>query len=484
MAPPNSIQTHSALATATLLALCACTGENATQRTTRLTADAIDIPTQWRATPATTQTTPDHLAQWWQRFNDPALDQLITYALHNNPGLRTALSRIAEARARYGTTRATLLPTLNTRGAATRTYHRNHTSDTAAYNNTYTAALDATWEIDLFGKNHATLNAAAAEHAQTLENYHAAQVSLAAEIAEAYTTLRATETQHRIVEQTLENRRQTTGLAQFREQVGQGTSLDTAQATTALDQTQALLPTLQNDIAQSRNRLALLTGKKPGDIDPLLITRNTPHIPAPPQNLALGIPAQTLRQRPDVRAAEHALHATAHRLDAAEREALPSLNLNGSIGIEALKKGSFLSPEATIGTLAAGLVAPVFEGGRIRQNINIHTEQQAQALLAYEETLLTALAEVENALIGIQHITTRLSTLRTAHAAATTATQLAAHQYQAGQSDITTLLETQRNQLSIEEQLTTTTAQQTIAHIHLYKALGGGWTPPSVITPN
>lgn len=192
----------------------------------------------------------------------------------------------------------------------------------------------------------------------------------------------------------------------------------------------------------------------------------------------MGIPAETLRQRPDVRAAERGVEAAFARTTAARRERLPSLTLSGFVGLEALRAGRLFSPESTAASLLGSLAAPVFDAGRIRSRIRIQSELEKQSLLAYESAVLTALSEVENALIAVQRNAERLGILASATDAARQAALLSALQYQAGQVDLFISLESQRSLLSLEQQQVVTRADRAIAYIQLYKALGGGWSSP------
>jgi NodT family efflux transporter outer membrane factor (OMF) lipoprotein len=450
-------------------------------------AAQVTVPHHWRQTEAGSDTPAAldatsldvaaldvaALASWWTRFNDPVLDRLITGALANSPDIRTALSKISESRARRAVEKSSLLPTLSASMTGRESYSRDHLAHTSASGDSYAASLDAGWEIDLFGRQRLALDAATADLAQTRENFHAAQVSLAAEVADAYVTLRSGENQLAVLERNIASRTETTQLTLWREQAGLASALDSQQSLSTLEQARASLPSLRQTIAESRNRLALLCGRAPGTLDALL-AENRP-VPAPPPALPTGIPAETLRQRPDIRAAEHSLEAATSRTAAARRARLPSLNLAGSIGVETLNAGDLLSPDNTVASLLGSLTAPIFQGGRIRQNILIQTELQKQALIAYESSVLTALNEVENALVAVRRLAERTATLDAAANAATTAADLAAWQYEAGQVDLLTVLDAQRTRLGIEEQQVSATAGLTSAHIQLYKALGGGW---------
>ncbi len=448
----------------------------ATTRTTPSTASTVVLPAQWQQT--TTDATPldtDALTNWWERFNDPVLNELITTALVQSPDIRTAVSKVAESRAVRGTEKSSLLPSLSAGVSGGGNTIRNRQTNTTSSNESYSASLDTSWEIDLFGKQRLSLSAADADLAQTKENLHAARVSLAAEVASTYVSLRSAETQLDIIRRNLTAREETVQLTQWREQAGTGDALDSQQAISTLEQARAAIPSLEETIAQTRNQLALLAGRTPGALDTLLST--AAELPRSPAQLAVGIPAETLRQRPDVRAAEYAVQAAADRTASARRERLPSLTLSGSIGIEALKAGKLANPETIVASILGNLTAPIFDAGRIRNNITIKDEQTKQSLIGYESTVLIALSEVENALVSIRTNSERLDILDRSATAAAEAERLATLKYQAGQTDLITVLDAQRTSLGVQEQVVITGASELTAHIQLYKALGGGWTP-------
>ena len=441
------------------------------------TASTVATPTTWTQTaiaprPGALDTAA--LADWWKRFNDPVLDALISDALAHNPDVRIALSRIAQARATRIVEKSGLLPSLSAGVSGQGKRARDHRADTVSESDNYSASLDASWEIDLFGKQRLALAAADADLAQTEENFHAAQVSLAAEVATAYVDLRSVEAQLAVVRRSLDSREETARLTRWRQEAGVGDILDTRQAESALEQAHASIPALQQTASETRNQLAVLSGRTPGSLDVLL--GSTERVPAAPAALAIGIPAETLRQRPDVRAAGHAVEAASKRSEAARRERLPSLNLSGSLGVEAGELGRLASPSATIAGIAGSLTAPIFSAGRISANIRIQDETTRQALTTYESTVLDALAEVENALEAIRRQTERRASLELAAAAAREADTLARQRYEAGSVDFLQVLDAERTLLSAEQSLVTTDADLSSAHIRLYKALGGGWS--------
>ncbi len=433
----------------------------------------VAVPAQWHAEAAVAGTLDTAaLANWWTRFNDPVLDQLVAEALRQSPDIRTALSRIAAARATKSIERSGLFPSLDANASGSRSTVR--ATDVTTTAESYGASLDARWEIDLFGRQRLGLAAAQADLAQTTENAHAVQVSLAAEVASTYVTLRSTEAQLAALESSVAAQAETAQVAQWREQAGLASGLDAQQATSTLEQARASLPSLRQTLSETRNRLASLCGRTPGELDPLLAAPGS--LPAVPAALAVGIPAEALRQRPDIRAAERGVEAALARRKSAQRDRLPSLSLTGSLGVESLKAGDIFSPDRNLSRLVGSLAAPIFAGGRINTTIVVKTESERQALIAYESAVLSALAEVENAQTSVARTAERLDSLTRAAAAAREAATLAAQKYQAGEADMLVALDAQRTSLALDQQQVAAAAARLTAHIQLYKSLGGGWT--------
>jgi NodT family efflux transporter outer membrane factor (OMF) lipoprotein len=463
---------HPTLVVTAMLTLTSCLGTSIRDKI----AGAVTVPTKWqhRASSGKPLDTAA-LTTWWKRFYDPALNDVITGALTSNTDVRTALSRIAEYRARRGVERAGLFPSLDISSSGQGSRSKDRSTKLTTTSESYQAALSPSWEVDLFGKQQLNVKAASADLAQVNDNYYGAQVSLAAEVATAYVTLRSAEVQLAVVQNSLGTRRETVRLTQWSEEAGTGTALDTQQSISTLEQARATIPTLQLSIAQSRNQLTLLSGRAPSSLDSVLSKQRD--VPTMPTGLAIGIPAETLRQRPDVRAAERGVEAAFARTKSAQRERLPTLNLSGSLGIEALKAGRLFSPQSIAGSVLGSLAAPIFDAGRIRNNITIQSEREKQALIAYEATVLTALTEVENALIAVQRYSERLAILSLAVNAARKAVTLSGMQFKAGEIDLFVSLDDQRTLLSLEQQEVITSADRATACIQLYKSLGGGWSP-------
>ena len=434
----------------------------------------VAVPPGWQHAPAVgAVATVASPVKWWQAFGDPTLDTLIEAALQTSPDVGTALSKVKQARATYGVTRSSLLPNVSGSVADTGTRSRDRKTEVVTRSETATAGIDASWEIDLFGRQLMAAKAAKADLEQMEEEFRDAQITLAAEVASVYVALRAAETELAAVSETVRTLQETYSLSCWKERAGMGSALDAQSALANLEQTRSELPVFQQTIVESRNRLALLSGKTPGSLDTLL-AKPAP-VPQAPSSFAVGIPADTLRQRPDVRAAAHALEAAMARSSEARRQRFPSLTLSGSIGVEALRANKLTSPESVVSNLAAGLTAPIFSGGSISQTIKLQEARENEGLIAYQAVILGALSEVENALASVQHGAESLDAVGKAEAAASESSKLARLRYEAGDLDFYTYLDTQRTQFNLQESKIEKTASLTTAYITLYKALGGGW---------
>ena len=263
-------------------------------------------------------------------------------------------------------------------------------------------------------------------------------------------------------------------MTQWRFEAGLTTQLDVEQAKLNLEQTRAQIPSLQTGLEAAKNRLAVLLGKHPGNLENELAERKS--IPTAPLTIAVGVPADVLRNRPDVRKAERQLAAQTARIGVSTADLYPKLSLTGSIGLEALSPGKLFAS----GNDSYGLSLPIswnlFDAGRVRQNIKVQNALQEQALVRYEAAILSALEEVENALIAYAQEQNRLQALSLAEQAAEKAFDLAKSRYTSGLTDFQVVLDSQRSLLSAQDSRVVSEAQVTADLIGLYKKLGGGWT--------
>lgn len=443
-----------------------------------------NIPNAWNcAEPAIDRTKqnsePADLPRWWQEMNDPLLNDLVNKALAANLDLATARAQLREARSRRALAGAQLGPTLNV-GASALKSRSSEESGSGSTNKLYNAGFDASWEADIFGGLRRGAEAARADVEASVENLRDTQTSLVAEVALNYVELRTAQRRLAIAEKRIASLEDTLQLARWRFQAGLVSELDVAQARTELENTRAGLPALRTSIAEACNRLALLLGRAPGELQHYLGTSDT--IPLTARAALVGIPADILRQRPDVRRAERKLAAQTARLGEAKSERYPSFKLSGSIGLEALTLSALTNSGATLYSLLGSITAPIFDSGRIKANIEIQDALLEQEQLNYQTTVLNSLEEVENALIAITNSNEQQQTLAQAADSAQATLQMAEQRYAGGLIDFITVLDSQRTLLNIEDDMASATGELAGAQIRLFKALGGGWSPTSPST--
>lgn len=441
----------------------------------------VSIPQEWAAgtgvKPAGQQDART-LTKWWSTFNDAELSSLLERAVQGNLDLREATARVREARARRGVSAADQSPSVNATASASR-QRSSEAMGGGAVQEVYSTGLDAAWELDLFGGKRRAVEATQADLEASEESLGSVLVSLAGEVALNYVDVRSFQARLAIAEANRDAQAETYQIAQWRFEAGLTTQLDVEQAKLNLEQTRSQIPTLQVGLEEAKNRLAVLLGKHPGTLDVELSEIRT--IPTAHLAIAVGVPADVLRNRPDVRKAERELAAQTARIGVATAELYPKLSLTGSIGLEALTPGKLFSA----GNETYGLGLPVswtlFDAGRIRQNIKVQNALQEQALVNYESAILSALEEVENALIACAKEQSRLQSLFLAEQAAGQAFDLAKTRYTSGLTDFQVVLDSQRSLLSVQDQRVVSEAQVTADLVRLYKALGGGWTPMSTV---
>ena len=301
------------------------------------------------------------------------------------------------------------------------------------------------------------------------------QVSLAAEVAASLIELRGLQSRLDIAQRNLAAQSETLQITRWRVQAGLASSLDLEQAIAAQAQTQAQIPALQASLAQARNALSVLTGQAPGALDATLGA--VAPVPQPPADIALSLPAETLRQRPDVRTAEHRISAALARVAAADAARYPSFRLGGSLGLSALTLGTLTDGASVVRSLLASVSVPLLDGGAAKAQVRAQEAALEQARAGYASTVLTALQDVEDALVAIQGDRERLAHLQTAAEAAVNAELLARQRYQSGLIDFRTVLDTQRTLLSAQDSVASAQASLSTGHVRLYTALGGGWAP-------
>lgn len=445
----------------------------ACQTAPRETSGALsfDVPAGWEGAPGMPADAPPAtlaLAQWWVQFNDPVLSQLVQQALDANTSVRSARAALVQARALRDVTAAGLSPALGSSASAQRARSAGQPTG-----NSFAAGLDASWEADVFGANRAALDSSDADASATAARLGDTQVSIAAEVALSYIGLRNAQARLQIATRNLASQWQTLQITQWRRQAGLTTALEVEQARTLVSQTHAQLSVLQITIDQSRYALAVLTGQPPAAQTNLLIA-DAP-VPQPDDILALSIPADTLRQRPDVRAAEYRVVSSAALVAQADALRKPDFRLTGSIGLNALTLGGLTGGGTLLSAILAGVSWPVLDGGAGRARVRAQQAALVQSQIGFEAAVLTALRDVEDALTALHNDRDRSDSLQQAAQSASTAAQLARQRYNSGLVDFQTVLETQRSQLNTQDSFAIAYADLSLGHVRLYKALGGGW---------
>jgi NodT family efflux transporter outer membrane factor (OMF) lipoprotein len=413
------------------------------------------------------------LAAWWTVLSDPKLSKLIERAAKGNLELKKAQARVREARARRGVAKADFFPTLDATGSASQSRSSKQTGS-GTISDLYVAGFDASWELDIFGGVRRSVEAAQANLEASQEDRRDVLVSLLAEVATNYIDVRTYQARLATAEANLKTQEETHQLTLWRNQAGLSDELAVQQARFNLENTRSTIPTLRTGLEEAMNRIAVLLGEQPGKVHEEL--KDLEPIPVIPLNVAVGVPADVMRRRPDVRRAERDLASQTAKVGVATADLYPKFKMSGSIGFDALSVGNlFLSGSKTY-SFGPSITIPIFAGGSIRQNIEVQSALQEQYLIAYETTVLNALEEVENALVAYAEEQSRRQALINATTAAKEAAELANTKYQAGLTDFSAVLDAERSLLSLEDELAQSEGKVTSNLIRLYKTLGGGWT--------
>ena len=429
---------------------------------------ALSVPQTDYGTPADAAE-PADLARWWELLGDPLLTRLIDEANAGNLDLAVAASRLTQAREGLVQARAGLVPTVGASAGAGRTIGVGND------NNRFDVGADAAWEIDLFGRIRRGIEAAGADAETAWFDREALRVAIAAEVATNYVDARLTQERLALARETLAIADDNLQIAVWRVQAGLASSLDSEQARAARAQTAAAIPSLERAFQSATYRLAVLTGRPPGALTEELSAPRD--IPKGPADIAVGIPADTLRQRPDVRASERSLAAATARIGVAEAQLYPGLRLTGNIGSSAFGLGGLL--DAITGAIFAGIDQTLFDGGRLRSQVRSQEAATEGALASYRQSVLTALEDVENALAALRAARERQREFAIAQEAANNSAILARTQYRSGLTDFQNLLDAERSLLAARDGLAGSRGDEALALVQLYRALGGGWDPQS-----
>ncbi len=429
----------------------------------------VAIPATWSTATATTGLPADALTDWWDRFADPQLTGLVRSALRANTGVRGAQAALQQARALRDVTAAALWPTLGSSASAQHSTVGGHSAGS-----NFQVGLAANWVPDVFGANRDARDAADANVLASAASLGDLRVQIAAEVALDYILLRTAQARLQIATANLASQQETLQITDWRRQAGLVTVLETEQARAAVEQTRAALPVLQTSAAQMAHALAVLSALPPAALDERLASLVP--VPETRAELALAIPAETLRQRADVRSAEHQVAAALARVGQADAQRYPSFAIGGSLGLNALTLGALSNGASVVGALLASVNLPIFDAGAARSQVRAQQAALEQASQVYAGTILVALKDVEDALVALRDDTARRAFLRNAADAASTAAQLARQRYSSGIVDFQTVLETQRTEYATQDSLAGAAADVSSDQVRLFRALGGGWT--------
>jgi multidrug efflux system outer membrane protein len=446
---------------------------------------SLGVPNAYYGDPAGVANAPGDadLAEWWTRLGDPVLDDLVRQAVANNLDIAQAQARLRQAREALVQANAAFLPQVGASGSAGKNYRSGTSgfqldnngnvigSSSNSWSSAYSAGADASWEIDLFGGIRRSSEAARADLGASGFDLAATRTAIIGELVTNYVQARLGQEQLRIARETLANQQDNYEIAGWRLQAGLVSSLDQEQARAQLAQTSATVPQIEANVKAALNRIAVLTGNAPGNAT-VSLEKAAP-IPSTPAAIAIGIPADTLRQRPDVRAAERNLAAATARIGVAQAALYPSLSISGNIGTSATAFRDLT--DIVTGGVFGRIAQTIFDGGRLRAQVRSQRAATDAAFAAYKGIVLTSIEDVENGVNALSAARERARQFAIAYEASNNSALLARSQYQAGLTDFQTLLTAEQTLLSSRNSLAGAQSDEVLAVSQLYSALGGGW---------
>jgi len=444
------------------------------------------VPSTWDgqnavtpANPSKTTNQPVQLVEWWTAFNDPTLSSLVEMAVRANLDVRLAEARIRQARAARGVAGAPLWPGVD----ASALYQRSQGSSEAAgggaiataggLRNLWQAGLDASWEIDIFGGTRRGIEAAGADLKAAVEDRRDVLVTLVGDVGTNYINLRGFQQQIDIARRNLKAQKHNAEIIQKRHDAGFVGGLDVANAKAQVATTESTIPVFESSARAAIYSLGVLLGREPAALSQDL-AKAAP-IPPTPLEIPVGLPSELLRRRPDIRRAEAQLHAATARIGVATADLFPKFNLAGSFGFSASDVTRIDRWTSNFWSWGPTVTWPIFAGGRIYWNIKVQDALTEQALLTYEKTVLTALKDVETALVAYAKQQETRKSLSEAVVNNRKAVELSTALYLVGKSDFLNVLIAQRSLFATEDALAQSTRTLDTNLIALYKALGGGW---------
>jgi len=467
-----------AAAPAWLMAACVTVGPD-------FATPAANVAEHWTAAADETLALPGPIdaEHWWSQLHDPDLTRLEEMALRNSPTLQLAGERVLQASAQLGQLTGEQYPQQQfLSGNLNRVHQSVHAAGYVPKSpvdlSEAQVSFTVSWEIDFWGKYRRLIQSGRASLEASQAAYDGAAVMLTAQVASAYISIRTYEAQLVVARENIDSQSEGLSLAQARFSEGESSELDVRQASTQLAETQAQLPTLEANVRQARDALAVLLGATPLEVDGLFAPQGP--IPEIDPHIASGIPHDLLRQRPDVRQAEMSAAAQSAEIGVAKSALYPSFSLTGSFGYAASdvghsSLGQLFQWDSRALQLGPSFTFPVFNYGRLEAQVRVQDALFRQAVLNYQNVVLQAQQEVEDARASLSGSVRSVEKLAAAATAARRGTELAIIQYREGATDYTTVLAAQQSQLRVESELTSARGAVPLAAVSLYRALGGGW---------
>jgi len=436
-------------------------------------APRLSLPAAWGNVRQARPSKPPVLAEWWRKLNDPMLSGLIQEAIAGNLDVAAARARIREARASYRQAVGTLAPSVE--GSASATRNRASVSDGGASStySQYQAGFDASWELDLFGANRRGVEAAHYGMDAAEDDLRATLLVLIGDMASSYVEMRGYQERIALARRTTASQRETAALTRSKFEAGASSAVDVSNALGQAESTAAGIPDLETSYTQAVHRLSVLTGRPPAALSERL--RTVASIPRPGLPIPTGVPADILLTRPDVRLAERQYAQYTAKVGQAEAARYPSASLTGNIATSGTRIGDLGKSSSISWSFGPTLTIPVFNGGQLKAAVEVAEAQRDQYFVAYRSAVLTALEDVENAIVALSQERIKSNRLAVSSRHYREAASLARSLYQSGSQSFLNLLEAERSLYSAEDSLITSQAAIATDYIALNKALGGGW---------
>jgi multidrug efflux system outer membrane protein len=440
-------------------------------------APIVNFPARWSSDQTRQAPNPAQASHWWRRLNDPLLDALIDEATASNLDVATSKAKIREARYSLQQTTAGLFPSVTGSGSATRNKSSTSAIDTIGTSgypyNQFQAGFDSSWELDLFGGTRRGVEVATRNLEASEDDLQATLLTLVGDVAAYYVDARAYQARISLARRTAASQRETAALTRTKFDAGSASAVDAAKAVAQASSTEANVPSYEAAYAADVHRLGILLGREPLALAQAL-ARTAP-IPTPRMPLPKGIPADILLTRPDVRAAERRLAQATAKIGQAEAALYPDVSLTGSVSTSALKLGDLAKYSSVGWSFGPSVSVPIFDAGKLRAAVGVSLAQRDQYHAAFHAAVLTALEDVENAIVSLNSERRRTRQLTDAATNYREATRLSRSLYQNGSSSFLDVLDSERSLYSSEDSLLQSRVAVAKDYVALAKALGGGW---------